>query len=224
MKCINCYREIADNLKFCTYCGTKQPLDREAYEREHPELADALSEEEQQELERQRQIEEAERQRQEAERQRIEAERLAQEEAERKAQEEAMAAQAQAQAIEETQSAYNGDDGYVPESEPVAIEAQAPELQQYQQSTVEYAPQPSSNLIACPDCGHMVSPRAQSCPSCGYPIATIAPPELAPQPTLVDSYTESQEAQETKGGSSGLYALLIVIILILVVLIIAQFQ
>ena len=222
MKCINCYREIADNLKFCTYCGTKQPLDREAYEREHPELADALSEEEQQELERQRQIEEAERQRQEAERQRQEAERLAQEEAERKAQEEAMAAQAQA--IEEAQSAYNGDNGYVPESEPVAIEAQAPELQQYQQSTVEYAPQPSSNLIACPDCGHMVSPRAQSCPSCGYPIATIAPPELAPQPTLVDSYTESQEAQETKGGSSGLYALLIVIILILVVLIIAQFQ
>ena len=46
MKCINCYREIADNLKFCTYCGTKQPLDREAYEREHPELADALPEEE----------------------------------------------------------------------------------------------------------------------------------------------------------------------------------
>ena len=222
MKCINCYREIADNLKFCTYCGTKQPLDREAYEREHPELADALSEEEQQELERQRQIEEAERQRQEAERQRIEAERLAQEEAERKAQEEAMAAQAQA--IEEAQSAYNGDNGYVPESEPVAIEDQAPEVQQYQQSTVEYMPQPSSNLIACPDCGHMVSPRAQSCPSCGYPIATIAPPELAPQPTLVDSYTESQEAQETKGGSSGLYVLLIVIILILVVLIIAQFQ
>ncbi len=222
MKCINCYREIADNLKFCTYCGTKQPLDREAYEREHPELADALSEEEQQELERQRQIEEAERQRQEAERQRPEAERLAQEEAERKAQEEAMAAQAQA--IEEAQSAYNGDNGYVPESEPVAIEDQAPEVQQYQQSTVEYMPQPSSNLIACPDCGHMVSPRAQSCPSCGYPIATIAPPELAPQPTLVDSYTESQEAQETKGGSSGLYVLLIVIILILVVLIIAQFQ
>ena len=222
MKCINCYREIADNLKFCTYCGTKQPLDREAYEREHPELADALSEEEQQELERQRQIEEAERQRQEAERQRQEAERLAQEEAERKAREEAMAAQAQA--IEEAQSAYNGDNGYVPESEPVAIEDQAPEVQQYQQSTGEYMPQPSSNLIACPDCGHMVSPRAQSCPSCGYPIATIAPPELAPQPTLVDSYTESQEAQETKGGSSGLYALLIVIILILVVLIIAQFQ
>ena len=218
MKCINCYREIADNLKFCTYCGTKQPLDREAYEHEHPELADALSEEEQQELERQRQIEEAERQR-------IEAERLAQEEAERKAQEEAMAAQAQAQAIEEAQSAYNnGDNGYVPESEPVAIEDQAPEVQQYQQSTVEYMPQPSSNLIACPDCGHMVSPRAQSCPSCGYPIATIAPPELAPQPKLVDSYTESQEAKETKGGSSGLYVLLIVIILILVVLIIAQFQ
>lgn len=216
MKCINCYREIPDNLKFCTHCGTKQPLDREAYEREHPELADALSEEELQELERQRQIEEAERQR-------IEAERLAQEEAERKAQEEAMAAQAQvqAQAIEEAQSAYNGENGYVPESEPVAIENQVPEVQQYQQSTVEYVPQHSSNLIACPDCGHMVSPRAQSCPSCGYPIATIPQPEPTPQPKLVDSNTESQE---TKGGSSGLYALLIVVILILVVLIIAQFQ
>ena len=84
MKCINCYREIDEHLKFCTYCGAKQPLDRAAYEREHPELANALSEEEQQELERQRQIEEAERQRQEAE-------RLAQEEAERKAREEALA-------------------------------------------------------------------------------------------------------------------------------------
>ena len=60
MKCINCYREIDEHLKFCTYCGAKQPLDRAAYEREHPELADALSEEEQQELERRQQIEEAE--------------------------------------------------------------------------------------------------------------------------------------------------------------------
>ena len=45
MKCINCYREIEDNLKFCNFCGAKQPVDRKAYEREHPELAGALSEE-----------------------------------------------------------------------------------------------------------------------------------------------------------------------------------
>ncbi|MBR5639762.1 MAG: hypothetical protein IKW83_08360 [Muribaculaceae bacterium] len=46
MKCINCYREIDDGLKFCPKCGFKQPDDREAYEKEHPELAEAISEEE----------------------------------------------------------------------------------------------------------------------------------------------------------------------------------
>lgn len=46
MKCINCYREIKDGLKFCNFCGTKQPKDREAYEREHPELIDAIPESE----------------------------------------------------------------------------------------------------------------------------------------------------------------------------------
>ncbi|MBR5086594.1 MAG: hypothetical protein IKX31_06280 [Muribaculaceae bacterium] len=46
MKCINCYREIKDGLKFCNFCGSKQPKDREAYEREHPELKDAIPENE----------------------------------------------------------------------------------------------------------------------------------------------------------------------------------
>lgn len=46
MKCINCYREIADGLKFCPKCGFKQPDDRAAYELEHPELADAMPEDE----------------------------------------------------------------------------------------------------------------------------------------------------------------------------------
>ena len=46
MKCINCYREIGDDNKFCTFCGTMQPLDREAYEREHPEIATAISDDE----------------------------------------------------------------------------------------------------------------------------------------------------------------------------------
>ena len=39
MKCIKCYREIDDGLKFCPKCGFMQPIDRAAYEREHPELA-----------------------------------------------------------------------------------------------------------------------------------------------------------------------------------------
>lgn len=46
MKCIHCYREIEDGLKFCTKCGFQQPEDREAYEREHPELAEAIPEDE----------------------------------------------------------------------------------------------------------------------------------------------------------------------------------
>lgn len=46
MKCIHCYREISDDIKFCNYCGTMQPLDREAYAKEHPELANAISEDE----------------------------------------------------------------------------------------------------------------------------------------------------------------------------------
>lgn len=50
MKCIHCFREINDGIKFCNYCGTMQPLDREAYEREHPELAEAISEDEMKEI------------------------------------------------------------------------------------------------------------------------------------------------------------------------------
>ena len=42
MKCVNCYREIDDGMKFCPKCGFMQPSDRATYEREHPELATAL--------------------------------------------------------------------------------------------------------------------------------------------------------------------------------------
>jgi len=45
MKCIKCYQEIDDGMKFCPHCGTMQPADREAYEKEHPELAMAISDE-----------------------------------------------------------------------------------------------------------------------------------------------------------------------------------
>ena len=46
MKCIKCFREIDDGLKFCPKCGAMQPLDREAYEHDHPELVYAEPEEE----------------------------------------------------------------------------------------------------------------------------------------------------------------------------------
>ena len=35
MKCVNCHREINDNMRFCPLCGHIQPKDREAYQREH---------------------------------------------------------------------------------------------------------------------------------------------------------------------------------------------
>ena len=180
MKCINCYREIEDNLKFCNFCGAKQPVDREAYEREHPELAGALSEEEIQEQEPQRQIEEAERQRQEAERKaQEEAERKAQEEAECKAQkaEEQARAEAERKAREQALAQIN-----VSQKEPDYQEEQTKSLSgvsqdnnynyrpQTQQGSV-YQPPVYNNLIACPECGHLVSPRAYSCPQCGCPIS-----------------------------------------------------
>ncbi len=46
MKCVKCYREIGDKMKFCNYCGAKQPFNRKNYENAHPELADARSDEE----------------------------------------------------------------------------------------------------------------------------------------------------------------------------------
>ncbi|MBR5118714.1 MAG: zinc ribbon domain-containing protein [Muribaculaceae bacterium] len=46
MKCIKCYREIEEGMKFCPKCGFMQPSDRAAYEREHPELVTAMPEDE----------------------------------------------------------------------------------------------------------------------------------------------------------------------------------
>ena len=43
MKCINCNQEIPDGNMFCNFCGTMQPSDREAYEKEHPELATPIT-------------------------------------------------------------------------------------------------------------------------------------------------------------------------------------
>ncbi len=39
----------------------------------------------------------------------------------------------------------------------------------------QYGEAPSPNLMACPDCGHGVSHRAESCPNCGAPVAGKGP-------------------------------------------------
>jgi len=41
---------------------------------------------------------------------------------------------------------------------------------------------PSTNLIACPDCGRMVSPRAQTCLECGAPISQQSPTRAKDEP------------------------------------------
>jgi hypothetical protein len=35
----------------------------------------------------------------------------------------------------------------------------------------------SNPLVGCPDCGHLVSHRAETCPSCARPLRTPAPRE-----------------------------------------------
>lgn len=35
----------------------------------------------------------------------------------------------------------------------------------------------SSPLVGCPDCGHLLSPQAETCPSCARPLRTSAPRE-----------------------------------------------
>ena len=192
MKCINCYREIDDNLKFCNFCGAKQPVDREVYEREHPELAEALSEEEVMEQERQRQIEESERLRQEAE-------LKEQEEVERKAREAEEKAQAEAKAREESSVQMNSA-----QTESVNHE-NLEKRPQTQQGSV-YRPPVYNNLIACPECGHLVSPRAYSCPQCGCPIRG-------------ENYVQPQQnpvtkENDNKKGNTGVLWLLLTIGLI----------
>lgn len=36
MRCINCNKEISDSMKFCNYCGTKQPANRAEWQRLNP--------------------------------------------------------------------------------------------------------------------------------------------------------------------------------------------
>ena len=207
MKCINCFREIDDSLKFCNFCGTKQPADREAYESEHPELFGALSDEDILEQERQGELEEAERLAQE-EAERLaqeEAERLAQEEAERLAQEEAQrmtqeAMQAQEVNQESNLGGHNDANFQIPNPSNMYAPVRYPENQ----------PQVGSNLIACPECGQLVSPQAFSCPNCGHPIARYntvpaSGPYMPPQ---------------TNSGSNTLTNILIAILVFVIVILV----
>ena len=195
MKCINCYREIDDNLKFCNFCGAKQPVDRKAYEREHPELAEALSEEEVMEQERQRQIEESERLRQEAE-------LKEQEEVERKAREAEEKAQTEAKAREESSVQMNS-------AQTESVNHKNLEKRPQTQQGSVYRPPVYNNLIACPECGHLVSPRAYSCPQCGCPIRgeTYVQPQQNPV---------TKENDNKKGNTGVLWLLLTIIIALLI--------
>jgi len=55
-------------------------------------------------------------------------------------------------------------------------------------------PRAGGNLIACPDCGRNVSPRAAACPDCGSPIAAT------PQPT---AFGPTQVSVDIKGPKSA---------------------
>lgn len=182
MKCINCYREIADDLKFCTFCGTKQPDDREAYEREHPELAEAISIEEL--LEQQKQEEE---------------ERLKHEEAQRKAQEEA---EFLSQDIPPMLPNYQEGRLGQPPKPSYSVGGDQSSYGPHSQHVPNYQPPAHNNLIPCPECGRLVSPRAYSCPQCGFPISNMASARPQPQPVV--------EEKDDK-GSNGLWIILIII-------------
>ena len=41
MECVNCEREIADEARFCQYCGARQPTVQEEFTRAGHEVAEA---------------------------------------------------------------------------------------------------------------------------------------------------------------------------------------
>ena len=240
MKCINCFREIDDNLKFCNFCGTKQPADREAYELEHPELFGALSDEDILEQERQREIEGAERLAQEeaerlaqeeAERlaqeevervAREEAERMAQEEAERRAREEAERVAQEAIQAQQSQEARVNQDGNSGRFNNADAQGAYPGNVQEPVRYPEYQSQVGVNLIACPECGQLVSPQAFSCPNCGCPIARYNPvPASGP---YIPSYPPQQDSGSSSTFSNILIAILVFVIIILVFFLWQSFQ
>ena len=179
MKCINCYKEIKDTLKFCNYCGTKQPADRAAYELEHPELADAMPEEEVKTLleEQERQRQEEERRRQELEeQQRLEEQRRLEEqqrlEEQRRLEEQQWMEQQQQQVIDipmqevpegYAQPVIPSQSDIAPHVTPTPSDGMSTEL-------VVSSPRMAATTKQCFECGQMIPANALVCPNCGAPV------------------------------------------------------
>ena len=200
MKCIHCYREIKDTVKFCTYCGTKQPEDREAYEREHPELAEAIPEEEVMEM--------------------IDSYVPPEPEPE--------PVQEPQQPAEAATSDYGTYE--VEELPPTLGVPSVSNIPYQDNSVPTPAPAPSNTAVAtlvqCPDCGRMVASDAYVCPFCGCPfvsqesqnVPVIMPQAAPPAPPAAPIYP-TEAPQQSSGGTNkvliGLLAALIVGILAL---------
>ena len=194
MKCVKCYREIDEHLKFCTYCGAKQPVDRAAYEREHPELAEALSDDELLEQQRQRQVMEAERKARE------EVERIVKEEVERKLREEA-----ERRAKEEAELSLiicpncgqevSSDVNFCPNcAHPIASQNYINDpLLHEEESTLPLPQDEQEYYFYCPTCGAVVREGDSSCISCGQ-VFDWSDTSLEQQSTLYQAYiTKSSE-------------------------------
>ena len=221
MKCINCYKEIKDSLKFCKYCGTKQPADRAAYEREHPELAYALPEEDvndlikqqrEMEAEQKRQLEEQQKQLEEQQRQLAEQQQQWEEQQQQQQQQ-----QQNSYVINATMpEAYGNrqEPAMPPASNPPAMQQggnMAPQQAMPQPqagSLVVSAPQNAAPMTQCQHCGQVIPANAQTCPYCGVPVhqahynasQAVVPSvaTMAPSRPAVEPYTPTP----SDGGDS----------------------
>lgn len=55
-------------------------------------------------------------------------------------------------------------------------------------------------MIKCPECGNMVSDKAENCPKCGYPIAKLAPAGMVQ--IKLNSFAGVQSASISAGGKT----------------------
>ena len=188
MKCVKCYREIDEHLKFCTYCGAKQPLDRAAYEREHPELAEALSDDELLEQQRQLQVMEAERKaREELELiVKKEVERKLREESERRAKEEA---ELSLIICPNCGQEVSSDVNFCPNcAHPIASQNYINDPLLHEEEPTLPLPQDEQEYyFYCPTCGAVVREGDSSCISCGK-VFDWSDTSLEQQSTLYQAY------------------------------------
>jgi uncharacterized membrane protein YvbJ len=74
-------------------------------------------------------------------------------------------------------------------------------------------------LINCPECGHIVSDKAEICPNCGIKIAGNITPELPKDDEAKESGQEKngKEGDSGKSGKNGLITLLVILIIAIVI-------